>query len=47
MADFIIFVVIAGAVAFIVRKKVKEVKAGKPGCGCSGCSGCKTKGQCH
>lgn len=39
MADLVIGVVVAAAVAAVIWKKVKDARAGKPGCGC-GCAGC-------
>ena len=39
MADWIIGLIIAAAVAAVIVKKVKDIRAGKSGCGC-GCSGC-------
>ncbi len=44
MADLVILVGVAGAVAAIVWKKVKDMKAGKSGCGC-GCLGCPGRGK--
>lgn len=46
MIDWMIGIVIAGAVAAVIIKKIKDKKAGKSGCGC-GCSGCALKGKCH
>lgn len=46
MADLVILVGVAGAVAAIVWKKVKDMKAGKSGCGCGcGCLGCPGRGK--
>lgn len=47
MVDFIIVTVIAGAVAGIVWKKIKDNKEGKGGCSCGNCGGCSSKGMCH
>lgn len=49
MVDLVIGVGIAGAVAAVIIKKVRDMKAGKSGCGCgcgcSGCSGCAGSGS--
>lgn len=47
MVDFIIVTVIAGAVAGIVWKKIKDNKDGKGGCGCGNCGGCSSRGICR
>lgn len=47
MVDLIIVTVIAGAVAGIVWKKIKDNKEGKGGCSCGNCGGCSSKGMCH
>ncbi|MCI8660917.1 MAG: FeoB-associated Cys-rich membrane protein [Lachnospiraceae bacterium] len=44
MADLVILVGVAGAVAVILWKKARDVKAGKSGCSC-GCSGCPGRGK--
>ncbi|NBH73847.1 FeoB-associated Cys-rich membrane protein [Clostridiaceae bacterium] len=43
MADVVIFVGIAGAVAAVVWKKINDIREGKSGCGCGsfGCAGCR------
>lgn len=46
MSTVIIGVLLAGAVALIVRKMIQDKKAGKSGCGC-GCEGCPSAGACH
>lgn len=45
MADLVIVIMIAGAVAAIIRKQIRDRKEGKTGCGC-GCSGCAGCGHC-
>lgn len=47
LIDWIIGLVIGGAVVAIAVKKVRDKKAGKSGCGCSGCSGCTNSDHCH
>lgn len=49
LIDWIIGLVIGGAVVGIVVKKVRDKKAGKSGCGCgcSGCSGCPESDHSH
>lgn len=47
MADLIIGVIIAAAVAAVIVKIVKNKKEGKTCCGCSGGCDCASKGKCH
>lgn len=46
IATIIISILIAGAVAAVVIKMIRDRKQGKSGCGC-GCSSCAMSGKCH
>ena len=50
LLDYIGTVIVAfllvAAVAFIVRRIIKDKAAGKSSCGC-GCANCAMRGSCH
>ncbi len=46
LATIIICLVLAGIVAAIIVRLVKEKKKGKSSCGCN-CSHCAMSGSCH
>lgn len=46
LATIIICAVLAGVVAAIITKLVKDKKKGKSACGCN-CGSCAMSGSCH
>lgn len=46
LATIIVSLILAGIIAAVIMKLIKNKKNGKSSCGC-GCKGCSMRGKCH